>query len=102
MTTKRPQRDHKEIEKRQQRDPKDHKETARITQICFYYTLIKQKFKGRQAYLNMVQFQNFLHFSAFHFPKEYESAKADMNFSCLKFLATLKPMHRQIWLGAFK
>ena len=47
MTTKRPQRDHKETKKRQQRDPKDHKETARITQICFYYTLIKQKFKGR-------------------------------------------------------
>ena len=37
----------------------------------------------------MVQFQKFLHFLAFLFLKEYENAKADMNFLCLKF--TLLP-----------
>ena len=32
----------------------------------------------------MVRFLKFLHFSAFHFPKEYENAVADTNFQCLK------------------
>ena len=38
----------------------------------------------------MVRFQKLLHFSIFHFPKEYESAEAGMNFSCLNFWATLR------------
>ena len=37
----------------------------------------------------MVQFKKFLHFSAFLFLKEYENAKADMNFWCLKLWTPL-------------
>ena len=33
----------------------------------------------------MVRFLKFLHFSAFHFPKDYKNAVADANFQCLKF-----------------